>query len=153
MHIKISRFELLMGFIILSHCWYHVNCIYHHTHLELGYLTWLTTSYVLVLINLATFYIQFRYISEILQWRSQRTAEHILFTLVGSKGTPNGTLSCAQLHKKAERVACTLVERGRVNSGDHVALVYPPGLDLVCAFYGCLYVGTSTILNPFASSS
>jgi acyl-CoA synthetase (AMP-forming)/AMP-acid ligase II len=38
-------------------------------------------------------------------------------------------------------VACTLVERGRINSGDHVALIYPPGLDLVCAFYGCLYVG------------
>ena len=74
-----------------------------------------------------------------------RTADHVLFTLVGSKGTPNGTLSCAQLHKKAERVACTLVERGRVNSGDHVALVYPPGLDLVCAFYGCLYVGTLAI--------
>lgn len=84
---------------------------------------------------------QYRYISEILQWRSQRTSDHVLFTLLGAKGTPTGTLSCAQLHKRSERVACLLVERGRVNSGDHVALIYPPGLDLVCAFYGCLYVG------------
>ena len=51
----------------------------------------------------------------------------MLFTLLGAKGTPTGTLSCAQLHKRSERVACLLVERGRVNSGDHVALVYPPG--------------------------
>ncbi|KAI9553366.1 putative disco-interacting protein 2 isoform X2 [Daphnia sinensis] len=84
---------------------------------------------------------KYRYISEILQWRAQRTSDHVLFTLLGAKGTPTGTLSCAQLHKRAERVACTLVERGRINSGDHVALIYPPGLDLVCAFYGCLYVG------------
>lgn len=84
---------------------------------------------------------KYRYISEILQWRAARTSDHVLFTLLGAKGTPTGTLSCAQLHKRAERVACTLVERGRINSGDHVALIYPPGLDLVCAFYGCLYVG------------
>ena len=25
--------------------------------------------------------------------------------------------------------------------GDHVALIYPPGVDLIAAFYGCLYVG------------
>ena len=26
-------------------------------------------------------------------------------------------------------------------AGDHVALIYPPGVDLIAAFYGCLYVG------------
>lgn len=28
-----------------------------------------------------------------------------------------------------------------MNTGDHVALIFPPGLELICAFYGCLYVG------------
>ncbi len=28
-----------------------------------------------------------------------------------------------------------------MNTGDHVALIYPPGVDLIAAFYGCLYVG------------
>jgi len=32
-----------------------------------------------------------------------------------------------QLHKRAERVAVALMEKGRLNVGDHVALVYPPG--------------------------
>lgn len=50
-------------------------------------------------------------------------------------------MTCAQLHKKAERVACLLLERGQLNNGDHVALIFPPGVDLVAAFYGCLYVG------------
>lgn len=51
------------------------------------------------------------------------------------------TLSCVQLHKKAERIAAVLVEKARLNSGQHVALLFPPGLDLIAAFYGCLYAG------------
>jgi len=51
------------------------------------------------------------------------------------------TLSCSQLHKKAERIAAVLVEKARLNSGQHVALLFPPGLDLIAAFYGCLYAG------------
>uniref|UniRef100_A0A8C9Y2F4 Disco interacting A n=1 Tax=Sander lucioperca TaxID=283035 RepID=A0A8C9Y2F4_SANLU len=47
--------------------------------------------------------------------------------------------SCLQLHKRAERVATALM--GRLNTGDHVALVYPPGIDLIATFYGCLYAG------------
>ena len=31
--------------------------------------------------------------------------------------------------------------QGRLNTGDHVALIYAPGVDLITAFYGCLYVG------------
>lgn len=27
----------------------------------------------------------------------------------------------------------------------HVALIFPPGLDLLCAFYGCLYLGAIPI--------
>jgi len=51
------------------------------------------------------------------------------------------TMTCSQLHKRAERVACLLLERAKINTGDHVALVFPPGLDLIAAFYGCLYAG------------
>lgn len=34
-----------------------------------------------------------------------------------------------------------LMEKGKLNTGDHVALIYPPGIELIAAFYGCLYVG------------
>uniref|UniRef100_A0A8C9XYL6 Disco interacting A n=1 Tax=Sander lucioperca TaxID=283035 RepID=A0A8C9XYL6_SANLU len=51
----------------------------------------------------------------------------------------HSTASCLQLHKRAERVATALM--GRLNTGDHVALVYPPGIDLIATFYGCLYAG------------
>lgn len=81
------------------------------------------------------------YISEILKWRSMTSPDHSLFTLLNSKNSDPITLTCSQLHKRAERIGAHLIEKGRVNTGDHVALIYPPGLDLICAFYGCLYVG------------
>ncbi|XP_054870682.1 disco-interacting protein 2 homolog C isoform X4 [Amphiprion ocellaris] len=84
---------------------------------------------------------QFLFLSEVLQWRAQTTPEHVLFTLLNSRGTVSSSLTCMQLHKRAEKIAALLAERGHLQDGDHVALVYPPGIDLIVAFYGCLYAG------------
>lgn len=43
------------------------------------------------------------------------------------QGAVSSSLTCLQLHKRAERVAALLMERGGLQEGDHVALVYPPG--------------------------
>uniref|UniRef100_A0A672M991 Disco interacting C n=1 Tax=Sinocyclocheilus grahami TaxID=75366 RepID=A0A672M991_SINGR len=84
---------------------------------------------------------KFLFLSEVLQWRAQTTPDHVLFTLLSSRGTVLSSLTCLQLHKRAEKIAAMLMERGHLQDGDHVALVYPPGIDLVAAFYGCLYAG------------
>ncbi|XP_051910566.1 disco-interacting protein 2 homolog C-like isoform X2 [Hippocampus zosterae] len=84
---------------------------------------------------------QFLFLSEVLQWRAQTTPDHILYTLLSSRGAVSNSLTCLQLHKRAERVAALLMERGGLQEGDHVALVYPPGIDLIAAFYGALYAG------------
>ncbi|XP_077592069.1 disco-interacting protein 2 homolog C-like [Stigmatopora nigra] len=84
---------------------------------------------------------QFLFLSEVLQWRAQTTPDHVLYTLLSSRGAVSNSLTCLQLHKRAERVATLLMERGGLQEGDHVALVYPPGIDLIAAFYGSLYAG------------
>ncbi|XP_071346698.1 disco-interacting protein 2 homolog C isoform X2 [Trachinotus anak] len=84
---------------------------------------------------------QFLFLSEVLQWRAQTTPDHVLYTLLNSRGTIASSLTCVQLHKRAEKIAAMLAERGHLQDGDHVALVYPPGIDLIVAFYGCLYAG------------
>ncbi|EZA60306.1 Disco-interacting protein [Ooceraea biroi] len=84
---------------------------------------------------------KYQFISEILRWRAVSTSDHVIFTSLNAKGAVATSLSCSQLHKKAERIGNLLLDRGRVNTGDHVALIFPPGTDLICAFYGCLYVG------------
>lgn len=43
------------------------------------------------------------------------------------QGTIASSLTCVQLHKRAEKIAAILAERGHLQDGDHVALVYPPG--------------------------
>ncbi|CAL9688535.1 unnamed protein product [Knipowitschia caucasica] len=84
---------------------------------------------------------KFLFLSEVLQWRAQTTPDHVLYTLINSRGTIATSLTCVQLHKRAEKIAAILSERAHLQDGDHVALVYPPGVDLVVAFYGCLYAG------------
>ncbi|XP_011315272.1 disco-interacting protein 2 isoform X2 [Fopius arisanus] len=84
---------------------------------------------------------KYQFISEILRWRAVSTSDHVIFTLLNAKGAVATSLSCSQLHKKAERIGNLLLDKGRINTGDHVALIFPPGTDLICAFYGCLYVG------------
>uniref|UniRef100_A0A671M297 Disco-interacting protein 2 homolog Bb n=1 Tax=Sinocyclocheilus anshuiensis TaxID=1608454 RepID=A0A671M297_9TELE len=51
------------------------------------------------------------------------------------------TATCVQLHKRAEKIAAALMERSGINIGENVVLLYPPGIDLIAAFYGCLYAG------------
>jgi acyl-CoA synthetase (AMP-forming)/AMP-acid ligase II len=45
------------------------------------------------------------------------------------------------MHKRSERIALTILDRIEMKSSDHVALLYPPCVDLVSAFYACLYIG------------
>ncbi|XP_071990846.1 disco-interacting protein 2 homolog B isoform X1 [Engystomops pustulosus] len=95
-----------------------------------------------------------QYLTEILQWRAQTTPEHILFILLNAKGTAVCTASCLQLHKRAERIAATLMDKGHLNAGDNVVLLYPPGIELIAAFYGCLYAGCIpvTVRPPHAQN-
>ncbi|XP_068101410.1 disco-interacting protein 2 homolog A isoform X3 [Hyperolius riggenbachi] len=84
---------------------------------------------------------KFLYLADVLQWRTQTTPDHVLLLLLNSKGAVASSATCLQLHKRAERVAAGLVEKARLSVGDHVALVYPPGIDLIATFFGCLYAG------------
>ncbi|KAL7012146.1 hypothetical protein ACKWTF_014657 [Chironomus riparius] len=85
-------------------------------------------------------------ITGVLRWRANSSPDHVLYTLLNAKGTVAKTLTCSELHKRAEKVAALLQERGKLNSGDHVALIFPPGLDLIAAFYGCLYIGAVPVV-------
>lgn len=44
----------------------------------------------------------------------------MLYTLLNSKGAIAKTLTCSELHKRAEKIAALLQERGKLNPGDHV---------------------------------
>uniref|UniRef100_A0AAR2K9D5 DMAP1-binding domain-containing protein n=1 Tax=Pygocentrus nattereri TaxID=42514 RepID=A0AAR2K9D5_PYGNA len=81
-----------------------------------------------------------QFLSEALQWRAQSDPDHVLYILLNAKVTVS-TATCLQLHKRAEKITAALLERGGINTGDNVVLLYPPGIDLIASFYGCLYAG------------
>ncbi|WET82549.1 fatty acyl-AMP ligase [Amycolatopsis sp. QT-25] len=64
----------------------------------------------------------------------------ILFTFVDDKGVDRQRLTVADLASQADAVACALPRWGLV-PGDRALLVYPPSLDFVGAFLGCLAAG------------
>ncbi|TMS19798.1 Disco-interacting protein 2-like protein B-A [Larimichthys crocea] len=82
-----------------------------------------------------------QYLAEALHWRAQTDPDHVLFVLLNAKGVAVSTATCVQLHKRAEKIAAALMEKGSINTGENVVLLYPPGIDLIAAFYGCLYAG------------
>ena len=84
---------------------------------------------------------KYQFLSEILKWRAQTSPEANLYTLLNAKNSITGTMTCLQLHRRAEKFAAVALDNGKLKSGDHVTLLYPPGLDLIAAVYGCLYVG------------
>nr|XP_021329789.1 disco-interacting protein 2 homolog B-A isoform X3 [Danio rerio] len=82
-----------------------------------------------------------QFLTEALQWRAQTDPDHTLYVLLNAKGVAVCTATCVQLHKRAEKIAAALMERSGINIGENVVLLYPPGIDLIAAFYGCLYAG------------
>ncbi|TRZ00032.1 hypothetical protein DNTS_033580 [Danionella cerebrum] len=68
-----------------------------------------------------------QFLSEALQWRAQTDPDHVLYMLLNAKGVAVSTATCSQLHKRAEKITAALLERGGINTGDNVVLLYPPG--------------------------
>ena len=59
-------------------------------------------------------------------------------------GTTEGaTLTYAQLDRQSREIAVML--QRILNPGDRVLLMYPPGLEFVSAFFGCLYAGVIAV--------
>ena len=76
---------------------------------------------------------------ERLKLLAQRDPERVLYSF----GSCNPIeITAAQLHKRAERTACQLLEKGKTSAGDRIVILLPaPSVDLLAALYGSIYVG------------
>lgn len=70
----------------------------------------------------------------------EQDPERLLFTFVDDKGLDRQRLTVADLAGQADAVARALPRWG-LAPGDRALLVYPPSLDFVGAFLGCLAAG------------
>ncbi len=86
-------------------------------------------------------------LTDILANRAAVNGSDRAYAFLDAHGEEVAELTYAQLHSKALSVAEHL---GRhLAPGDRALLVFPPGLDFIGAFFGCLYAGVIAVpINP-----
>lgn len=80
---------------------------------------------------------------EMLRHRTQFLAHERAFTYLVDGENEETHLSYQELDRRARAIAAMLQERDLV--GERVLLLYPPGLDFIAGFFGCLYAGVVAV--------
>ena len=80
---------------------------------------------------------------EILRWRALHQPERLAYTFLQDGETEEVHLTYAELDRRARAIGARLQSLGAY--GERALLVYPPGLEFVAAFFGCLYGGVAAI--------
>ena len=82
-------------------------------------------------------------LAEALRLRAALTPERRAYTFLADGEEEAGHLDYRELDEKARAIAAAL--RRTCAVGDRALLLYPPGLDFVAAFFGCLYAGVIAV--------
>ncbi|KAB8315461.1 non-ribosomal peptide synthetase [Tolypothrix campylonemoides VB511288] len=80
---------------------------------------------------------------ELLRLRSFTQPNRDAFTFLLDGETKQARLTYQQLDQLSRRIAVQLQARGL--TGERALLLYPPGLDYLAAFFGCLYAGVIAV--------
>ena len=85
----------------------------------------------------------FHSLVDLLQHRAQTQTHQYLYTFLqdGDQGVEHLTYS--ELDQRARAIGVQLQQLGA--QGERVLLLYPPGLEYIAAFFGCLYAGAIAI--------
>src|SRR5690349_1316065 len=76
----------------------------------------------------------------------RRACEHpdrVAYRFLEDGEEEGGSLTYAELDRRARAVAAFLQREG--GAGERALLLFPPGLDFVVSFLGCLYAGTVAV--------
>src|SRR5277367_401823 len=67
--------------------------------------------------------------------------DKLLYSYLDVKGDPLESYTFASFLHRVEALAGHLWQEGRFAPGDRILLAYPPGLEMICAFFGCVRAG------------
>jgi acyl-CoA synthetase (AMP-forming)/AMP-acid ligase II len=76
---------------------------------------------------------------DLLRYRANRIPDKFAFTFLSNGETISEKLTYHELDRQAQGIAANLLTQYR--PGDRVLLAYPPGLEFIPVFFGCLYAG------------
>src|SRR5215470_6193536 len=78
-----------------------------------------------------------RSLVELLRSRAESEGGRKLYTFLSDGATPERSFSYADLDQRARAIGACLQNANA--EGQRVLLLFPPGLDYIAAFFGCLY--------------
>jgi thioester reductase-like protein len=67
--------------------------------------------------------------------------DKLLYSYLAVNGDPIESYTYASFLHRAQAIAGHLWKEGRFAAGDRLLLAYPPGLEMICAFFGCVRAG------------
>jgi acyl-CoA synthetase (AMP-forming)/AMP-acid ligase II len=76
---------------------------------------------------------------ELLRARAAGQPDERAYVFLSDRGGEDASLTFLELEVRASALAAELVERGE--RGERALLMFPPGLDFIVAFFGCLIAG------------
>jgi thioester reductase-like protein len=76
-----------------------------------------------------------------LQALAQEHPGRLLYSFLDVDGDSTESYTYASFLLRAESIAGHLLTGGRFSAGDRLLLAYPPGLEMICAFFGCVRAG------------
>src|SRR6478672_7803876 len=80
---------------------------------------------------------------ELLRARAAEQPDERAYVLLSDRGGEEASLTFSELERRAGALAAQLVSRGR--RGERAILLFPPGLDFIVAFFGCLAAGVIAV--------
>src|SRR5688572_15118387 len=80
---------------------------------------------------------------EVLRYRASEDPERIAYRFLADGEVEEDALTYAELDRRARALGAFLQEMGA--EGERALLLYPPGLEFVTAFLGCLYGGVVAV--------
>src|SRR5262249_4270928 len=82
-------------------------------------------------------------IVELLRWRAELHPHRVAIRFRADGDAETARLTYGEIDRQARAAAVRLAELGA--AGERVLLVFPPGLEFVTAFFGCLYAGAVAV--------
>ena len=67
--------------------------------------------------------------------------DKLLYSYLDVNGDPIESYTYASFLHRAQAIAGHLRKEGRFAAGERLLLAYPPGLEMICAFFGCMRAG------------
>ncbi len=80
---------------------------------------------------------------DLLRWRASIQPDRLAYTFLSDGETEEGRLTYSELDRKARSIGAKLQSMGL--AGERALLLYPPGLEYIAAFWGCLYAGVVAV--------